>query len=284
MSRPVLRYHGGKWRLAPWIISHFPTHRVYVEPFGGAASVLRRKKRVYCEVYNDLDGEVVNLFRVLRDPVQAAELVRLLELTPYSRAEFMGSFEAAEDVVEQARRTMTRSYLGYSTAFLSGQWKTGFRTNWRRTGTTGAHDWRNFPGAVGEMVERLRGVVIEERPALDVIQQYDGPDALFYVDPPYPWATRNKRWAGKVYKHELSDDDHRDLAFVLRIVEGMVVLSGYGCGLYDDELYPDWHRVEREALADGAQKRTEVLWISPRTWAALSRERRAVVVEQGALF
>src|SRR3954471_8601570 len=100
-TRPVLRYHVGKWILAPWIISHFPSHRVYTEAFGGAASVLMRKPRSYGEVYNDLDGEIVNLFHVLRGP-RAGELIASLRLTPFARIEFEESYETAADPVEQA--------------------------------------------------------------------------------------------------------------------------------------------------------------------------------------
>src|SRR5690606_37285917 len=113
MNRPVLRYHGGKWNLAPWSISHFPKHRIYVEPFGGAASVLLRKPRTDSEVYNDLYGEVVNLFRVLRNPTQARELIRIVTLTPYSRQEFEDAYIADGDPIEQARRTLVRAYLGF---------------------------------------------------------------------------------------------------------------------------------------------------------------------------
>src|SRR5690606_30121855 len=111
-------------------------------------------------------------------------------------------------------------------------------------------------------VERLQGVVIENRDALEVIRSHDRHDTLHYIDPPYPLATRD---AGTDYRHEMTDDDHRELAAVLRSAKGMVMISGYPCDLYDRELYPDWHRVERQALADGARRRTEVLWISPRT-------------------
>lgn len=255
-TRPVLRYHGGKWRLAPWIIGHFPAHRVYVEPFGGAASVLMRKPRTYSEVYNDLDGELVNLFRVLR--TAGDRLIRALSLTPFARDEFVESYTPAADTVEQARRTVVRSFMGFGSNAHNR--KTGFRANSNRSNTTPAHDWGNYPQSVPAMVERLRGVVIENRPAVEVIRQHDGPLTLHYVDPPYPSGTRDD---GADYGHEMTDDDHRELAAVLRSVEGMVVLSGYPCDLYDRELYPDWHRVTRRALADGARERTEVLWLNP---------------------
>ena len=261
-ARPVLRYHGGKWKLAPWVIDNLPPHRTYVEPFGGAASVLMRKERSYAEVYNDLDGEVVNVFRVLRDPTTACELERLMRLTPFARDEFIESYSPVSDPVEQARRTIFRSAAGFGSVAASGR-KTGFRSNVTRSGTTPAHDWANAPDHVASFVNRLRGVVIESRPASDVIRQFDGPDTLVYADPPYPHSTRTEtaKW-DHIYRHEMSDDDHREVAELLRSVEGMVVISGYASDLYD-EIYPDWKRLDRDHLADGAAPRTEVLWISP---------------------
>lgn len=278
-SRPVLRYHGGKWLLAPWIIEHFPRHRVYVEPFGGAASVLLQKPRTYGEVYNDLDGEIVNLFRVLREPEQARELERVLRLTPFARAEFVESYLTAGDPVEQARRTIVRSFMGFGSAAVCGH-STGFRANSNRSGTTPAHDWLNWPDCLQGLARRVSGIVVENKPAEAVIEQHDGTDTLHYVDPPYPLGTRTlKGHYDSAYRHELTDADHRALAAVLHSVSGMVVLSGYPCDLYDRELFPDWHRVERRALADGARERTEVLWLNPACVTALERSR-----SQPALF
>lgn len=268
-TRPLMRYHGGKWKLARWIMAHFPTHRIYVEPFGGAASVLLQKKRAYAEVYNDLDGEIVNVFRVLRDPDQAAELTRLLTLTPFARDEFEMSYEPAEDPVEQARRTIFRSFAGFGSGAAGGH-NTGFRSNSNRSGTTPAQDWRNYPDNLAFLVDRLRGVVIENKSAVEIIAQHDTSRTLVYADPPYPHSTRMTGAAGKsLYRHEMSDDEHRELAAALRAIEGYAIVSGYPCELYDDELFPDWHRVERDAHADCALDRIEVLWLSPRTWSAV---------------
>lgn len=271
VTRPALRYHGGKWLLAPWIISHFPAHRIYVEPYGGAASVLLRKQRSYAEVYNDLDGEIVNLFRVLRNPAHARELERLLRLTPFARAEFEMSYLSDEDPIEQARRTVARSLMGFGSASLFKV--SSFRANSNRRGTTPAHDWAHYPDALPAMVERLRGVVIENRPALEVIQAHDGPKTLHYVDPPYVAQTRSYlRQAKYAYRFEMSGDQHRELAEVLHSVKGMVVISGYPCELYD-KLYSDWQCVTRTALADGARERTECLWVSPAAQAGQSQRR-----------
>jgi DNA adenine methylase len=230
--------------------------------------VLLRKPRAYREVYNDLSSEVVNVFRVLRDRAQAQELERLLRLTPFAREEFQGAYQPCSEAVEWARRTIVRSFMGFGSAATSSTYTTGFRANSNRSGTTPAHDWAHWPDQVEAFTKRLQGVVIESRNGLDIIEQHDSAETLTYVDPPYPDSTR--RGGAGAYQFEMTDDDHRALAAVLRGVAGFVVVSGYPCELYDQELYADWHRVERKALADGAQARTEVLWLSPRTWDALA--------------
>lgn len=262
-TRPALRYHGGKWRLAPWITSRFPAHRIYVEAFGGGASVLLRKPRSYAEVYNDLDGEIVSFFRVLQSAEQSERLRDLLICTPFARGEFVQAYEKTDDPVERARRLLVRSFMGFGSDGHNDARMTGFRANSNRSGTTPARDWRNFPAQVPALHERMQGVIIENRPAIEVIRQHDGPETLFYLDPPYVFDTRAtcKNSDGKNYRHEMSDDDHRELADVLKSVQGMIVLSGYAGNLYD-ELYADWDREERQAHASGARIRTEVLWFN----------------------
>jgi DNA adenine methylase len=266
IKRPALRYHGGKWKLAPWIISHFPAHRIYVEPYAGGVSVLMCKPRSYAEVYNDTWGIVVNVFRVLRDPEMSARLREQLILTPFARDEFLvcGDAEIVNitDPVEMARRTILRSFAGFGSAATNAHHSTGFRSNSNRSGTTPAHDWANYPDNIAAFTERLRGVVIENKNAVEVILQHDTPKTLFYVDPPYPHSTRKMARGNAAYECEMTDEQHRELAGVLHSVSGMVIISGYPCELYDKELYSDWTRIECRALADGASERTEVLWFS----------------------
>lgn len=268
VRRPILRYHGGKWKLAPWIISHFPVHRVYVEPFGGAASVLLRKPRSYAEVYNDLDGSVVNVFRVIRE--RSEDLLRAIELTPFSREEYLAAWHPHEDPVESARRTIVRAFMGFGSSSVTaaraganpgrgGLATTGFRgRNGHEGGSSVSTHWRNYPIGIPTYVERLRDVVIDNRSAEEVMLAHDSERTLHYVDPPYVGSTRD---AGGDYRHEMTDDDHRALAATLKALRGSVVLSGYDCPLYAD-LYADWRRVERAAHADGARDRTEVLWMN----------------------
>lgn len=262
LKRPLVRYHGGKWLLAPWIISHFPAHRVYVEPFGGGGSVLLRKPRSYAEIYNDLDGEIVNVFRMARD--FGTDLVRLLELTPFARTEFEQSYEPGDGPLEQARRTIARSFQGFGSAAVCGE-TSGFRANSNRSGTTPAQDWRNYPSALANIIDRLQGVVIENRDACEVMVAQDGPETVFYIDPPYVHHTRSPKTRGtvtrKAYKHEMTNTDHEALSVTLHGLAGAVVLSGYRCQLYD-RLYGDWQRVDRASHADGARDRVESLWLS----------------------
>lgn len=260
LTRPVMRYHGGKWRLAPWIISYFPTHKVYTETFGGAGSVLLRKPRSYAEVYNDLDGEIVNVFRVLRDHDKALKLAFFIAMTPFARDEFDLSYEPIDNDIEQARRTIFRTFAGFGSSAINTNKPTGFRANSNRSGTTPAHDWAHFPDALPAIIERLAGVVIENRPAIEIIRQHDGRETLHYVDPPYVHSTRQKRQS-KNYRHEMTDENHRELADALHNCAGMVVLSGYDCGLYQ-ELYGDWTRFDHSTFADGARERTESLWLN----------------------
>ncbi len=305
----MLRYHGGKWRLATWVMTFFPPHRVYVEPYGGAASVLIQKPRVYAEIYNDLDGEIVNVFRVLQDPAGAARLEQLLRVTPFARKEFEGvAYTPSSDPVESARRTIMKSFMGFGSSAIHGRSRgmrtrasvwgtgsgecmtgfrtristhpdprtTGFRSNSNRSGTTPAHDWANWPDAIVGFVERLAGVVIECQDGLKVMATHDRPDSLHYVDPPYVRATRSKARKRKAeYRFEMTDDEHRLLATCLHGLQGCVVLSGYQSDLYA-ELYAGWERHDRQTLADGARKRLESVWLSPRTSAALHEVKLAL--------
>lgn len=265
VTRPVLRYHGGKWKLAPWIISHFPPHSLYVEPFCGAGSVLLRKQRVLAEVYNDLDEEVVNVFRVLRDEEKAKELVRLLQLTPFSRREFENAYSLDTDPIERARRIIVRSSMGQGGNACTRSTRSGFRSK-RAGAAPPVQDWVNYPQHIKSFVERLRGVTIECRPALDVIKLYDTPGTLFYVDPPYLPETRTQNYAS--YRHELTAGQHGELLEVLRSIKGMCVLSGYISGLYSEAL-KGWAQVRAQVRAEKAAKRTECLWISPKAQQAM---------------
>ncbi|MDP5208876.1 DNA adenine methylase [Microbulbifer sp. 2205BS26-8] len=259
---PVIRYHGGKFRLAPWIVGFFPPHQLYTEAFGGAAGVLMRKVRSHGEVYNDLDEDITNLFRVLQQPDSNAHLRELLVLTPYARTEFKLSWEETADPVERARRTVIRAHLGFGSAGATKN-NTGFRTDTRRRYSTAMQIWARYPDNLVAVLDRLQGVLIENRPAIEILEQHDSKDSLHFVDPPYLHDTR--KMGSVCYRHEMTRDDHRELLSALRNLQGMVVLNGYDSKLYQEAL-PDWRMYIKQVAASGGRgsvKRTEVLWLNP---------------------
>ena len=262
-TRPALRYYGGKHKLAKWIIGHFPAHKNYVEPCGGAASVLLQKPRSPLETYNDLDGNVVNFFRVLRD--QPDELIRKIRLTPWARTEFEQCKLMNGDSLDRARSLFSVSRMG-----LNGSTRMDSKQlNWRSCVVSHSpieSDMRDIDHLCA-IAERLSTVQIENLPCTEIIPRYDSSVTLFYFDPPYVHGTRNDT---KIYTHEWTDADHAVAADLLRTCAGYVVVSGYACPLYT-ELYEahSWHRVDKEAQTNSGGKRIESLWLSPRTWDAV---------------
>ena len=256
IRRPVMLYHGSKYRLAPWIISNLPEHKNYVEPFGGGGAVLLRKNESYHEVYNDLNEEVVNVFRVLRDPEKSERLNRQIELTPFSRTEFDQSYEPGGDDVEMARKTIVRSFMGWGSKSM--QHRSGFRASCREANSTEVDAWNNYPNEITKFAERFKQVRIENKDALEVISEQDGPETLFYLDPPYVMETRNSKHK---YREEYTTEDHRELANLLRSIEGMAVISGYQCDLYE-ELYRDWERKDKEARTQANGDSIESIWMN----------------------
>lgn len=250
--------------LAPWIISHFPAHITYVEPFGGGGSVLLRKTRSKCEVYNDLDEDVVNLFRVLRDAAATLKLCDLLEMTPFGRMDFRAAYELTDDPIERARRIVVRAFQGFGSASANRDYSSGFRASSKQSGRPHAKDWCNIPECLWLVTERLKGVVIECRDALEVIGNQDTTDTLFYIDPPYLQTTRPNSNT-KQYRFEMGVMEHVALGKLLRRIKGKCIVSGYASALYDGELCAGWHRVEKKTSASGQSgcvERTEILWMN----------------------
>lgn len=263
ITSPALRYHGGKFRLASWIMQYFPVHRCYVEPFGGAASVLLKKPRSYAEVYNDLDGEIVNFFRVVRDPDLCQRLIEMLTLTPYARAEFEMAYEPTEDPLEMARRVAVRAQMGFGSAGAT-KGTTGFRIDTKRPYNTSPHLWKRYPATIAAVCERLQMVLIENNPAINVMRQHDAIDTLHFVDPPYVLNTRVIRGGMGYYRHEMTNVQHQELLSLLKTLSGMVIVSGYECDLYRDML-SDWTSVSKSARAQayrGTKLATETLWLN----------------------
>ncbi len=261
IERPALRYFGGKSRLGHWIIDQFPSHTCYVEAFCGGASVMLQKKPSRFEVINDLDGRVINFFRVLRD--QTEHLIRGILLTPYSREELRLArvSEPVDDPVEMARRFYLRCWQSFGSG--TGTSSTGWRFQINASG--GAHAVGSFNRVdhLWMIAERLKQVQIECDDALKVIERFDGPDTLFYLDPPYLHSTRYESSHLKGYGHEMSDDQHRQFSEVARRVQGYVIISGYPSPLYD-ELFTGWRCITKETPDLNGKEQTECLWLSPR--------------------
>lgn len=258
---PLLKYYGGKWKLADWIINHFPPHKIYIEPFCGSASVFLRKSPADLSVLNDLNSHIINFFDVLR--TQADALVKAIDLTPFSYQEWRRSFELVDDPLERARRFYVSCWQSFGSGGADA--RQSKRTGWRRSlsttrGSTTHEDFNRLDGLwlAARMLKRAQ---IDCLPAIQCIQKYDSSDALFFVDPPYPQSTR--REGRKMYAHEMSDADHRALAETLHAIKGMALISGYDCALYR-ELYADWTVVSKSATTNGNSQAMEYLWINPR--------------------
>jgi DNA adenine methylase len=250
----LLRYHGGKVRIASKLVSLFPAHEAYVEPFGGGAAVLLEKMPSRLEIYNDMDGDMVTFFRVLRDTPDA--LAEAIALTPWSRTEHETAYLKTDDDLECARRVLIRSHFGHGSSGIHRS--TGFRGAGLRARTLPIHTWQTMPETIRAMAERMKCVVIENRPAIDVMVVNDNENAVHYVDPPYLPETRD---AGRDYRHEMTKQDHADLLDCLTTLRGRVLLSGYASEMYDDAL-SGWRRVEINTKADKALDRTEVVWMN----------------------
>lgn len=250
--KQVLKYPGAKARIANWICSYIPKHDVYLELYGGSLAVLFNKPRCHIETVNDLHGEVVNFFRVLRDKPE--ELRALIELTPYSRTEYDLSYQESFDDVERARRFCVRCWMGFGCANL---YHNGFKSGQQSSSPNPARAWAELPQIMLQAAERLKGVQIENLPALEIIKRYNTPDVFIYADPPYLWGTRKKY----LYKHEMTDDEHIESLEVLVNHPGKVMISGYDNELYNHYL-KDWRKVSKDTLAEGGLKRTETLWMN----------------------
>lgn len=255
-------WYGGKYSHLDWLLPLLPACHHYCEPFAGSAAVLLNRPPAPVETYNDLDGEVVNFFRVLRD--HKAELVEKIGLTPFSREEFGLACEVDSTVtpLERARRFYVRARqvrTGLAQTASLGRWANCKNTS--RAGMSGVVSrWLGAVEALPEIADRLLRVQVENRPALDVIRLYDAAGTLFYCDPPYVHATRGD---DKAYGHEMTDRQHRDLAGALNAAVGLVAISNYDCSLMR-ELYPapKWrkHKSEARTIHSTKDKRVEVLW------------------------
>lgn len=256
LTRPhgaPLRYPGSKWSLASRIVSHFTEHSHYVEPYFGSGAVFFVKNPSQHEVLNDLDGNVVNFFRVLRDYTD--ELCWTLEATPWARDEYSSADDMTDDALENARRFAVRVWQGHASDLAK---KTGWRNRGSKQRAPGmSARWRRVPEELAQLADRLRDAEIENRPALEVVRRFSTADCLIYADPPYLPTTRTQQ----MYAHEMTEAQHIEMLDVLRAHNGPAVLSGYDNDIYNSTL-GDWEqfclvppKVEKAAV------RTEKLWV-----------------------
>ncbi|MFE3031536.1 DNA adenine methylase [Streptomyces canus] len=260
MKSPV-PYFGSKQRIADWIVSLLPDHDHYVEPFAGGLSVLLAKRPARMETVNDLDGELMTFWRVLRD--RPTELLRACMLTPHGRAELAATWDPTTDELELARRIWSRLAQGRSGTLRNTGWRHYIDPAGSVTSMPGYLE--AYALRLATAAERMHAVSLDALPALELIARYGArPNVLLYVDPPYLGETRG--W-GNNYRVEMKTaDEHRELAAALAECRATVVLSGYDSPLYA-ELYADWHRYEQQSMTGNAtadKARTEVLWANAR--------------------
>lgn len=249
----ILHYPGSKWSMAKWIISHMPAHETYIEPFFGSGAILFNKEPSKVETINDINGDVTNLFKVIRE--RPDELAYMLRWTPHSRKEYEQSYEDTQDDIEKARRFLIRCWQSIRV-------KTGSKSGWKCRGTADEYyhikQWNHLPKNLYIVSERLKNVQIENYPAIDLINRYNRADVLLYVDPPYVMATRN----GAIYENEMTDSDHIELIETLIKHKGKVLLSGYNNEIYND-LLQDWKKETTNGKPVAGKVREEILWINP---------------------
>jgi DNA adenine methylase len=252
--RTLLRYPGSKQRIAPWIIEQMPKHHSYLEPYFGGGAILFNKEPSQIETINDLDDDVVNLFRTIRENKE--ELIEAIVMTPYARAEYDASFTGGGTEVERAKNFLIRSNMGHGFRMNEKTgWKKGIHSN---SGASYAVQfWNNLPEVISYVAQRLKMVQIECRPAIELIRAFNHSNVLIYADPPYVLSTRGR----KQYRHEMTDQDHVELLEALLLHTGPVMLSGYESGLYNDYLQ-GWRKISTPARAENSIPRTEVLWMN----------------------
>lgn len=246
----ILNYPGSKWSLSSVISDIMPDHTTYVEPFFGSGAVFFTKERSKIETINDLNGRLINFFRVCREHPE--QLARSVDLTPISREEQRLSLEISPDPLEDARRFLVLSWqsIGGVQRHL-----TGWRSNITTYGSKTINEWCGLPKLIFEVASRLKETQIENQDALQLLKRYDRPSVLAYVDPPYLMSTRK----GRYYQTELEDERQPELLEILKNFEGKVMLSGYENDLYNHQL-SDWHKLQFQSNAEAGERRLETIW------------------------
>ncbi len=262
--KPILKYPGAKWSINRWITSFFPRHKHYLEPYCGSAAVFFNKTPAVHEVLNDINGDIVNLFRVMR--YRGGELAYAIDMTPWSEEEYHLSEHCCTDgdELENARRFLVWCWQAHGIQL--GKSSSGWKHNGLNGRAYPARFWKDLPDRILAAVDRLKDAEIRNRPALELIAYYNDPECLIYGDPPYILSTRLSQGH---YTHEMTDDEHIALLNALDVHRGPVILSGYEHPLYTNRLQ-GWHKVTTPAVTEHGNTRMEVLWLNQK--AAQTRQ------------
>lgn len=249
--KQLFKYPGSKWTIAEWIINHFPSHKVYVEPFFGSGAVFFSKYPSYIETINDIDGRIVNLFKVCREHPE--EIARAIELTPWSRAEYIKCAEPTTNEIEWARRTLVRFSQSHSGCAHLKSW----RVSQMATSPPNPRLWKGLPDLIIEVCNRLKDAQIENRSAEQIIESYNNSDSLIYLDPPYPLDTR----CHELYDNEMTDKQHKDLLELIKNSKAKICISSYENPLYN-EMLKSWIKDRRRSKSNLGQSRTETIYMN----------------------
>ena len=256
--RKILKYPGSKWRLSDELVKMIPDHHTYCEPYAGSMALLFTKEPSPIEIVNDLDSDVVNLFRCIQQ--DSERLARLVMTTPYSREVYDAQFQESEyeSRYQRAAGFLIKCWQGHGFRTCGG--KVGWKNDVHgRERAYALWNWYRLPEWIIDVAERLRMVQIEHRPAMEVIQRFDYGDVFMYLDPPYLLGTR----ARKQYKHEMTDEDHEEILQVILRSKAKIMISGYESELYETYL-KDWKRMEFRGAAEHGGTRKEIVWTNYR--------------------
>lgn len=252
--KTILKYPGGKTRIAPWICSYIPEHEVYVEPYFGGGAVFFNKQPAKIETINDINSDVYNYFMVLREYPE--ELIRKLQLTPFSREEYEKAYiiNEQDDKIELARKFAVKCWMGFG---CSNLYKNGFRSSQQSRSPETTKDWNSLGERIIAANKRLKHAQIEHLPATELIKRYGTKDVFMYLDPPYLFGTRKKY----LYKHEMTDEEHVDLLELVVKHPGRFLISTYDNEIYEFYL-KGWKKVSKEVTAEAGVKRKETLYMN----------------------
>lgn len=258
MGNNILKYPGSKWNISKQIVSLLPEHKSYVEPFFGSGAIFFTKNPSPIETINDLDHDVTNLFRCIReDPERIAWLV---QATPYSREIYDDACEKEEsnDNFKKALNFLTRCWQGYG--YRTNEQKVGWKNDVQgREKAYAVRDWNRLPDRVIWAAERLKQAQIENRPAVEIIGHFDFEKVFMYLDPPY--IINSRKGGGKQYKKEMTDEEHEKLLKTLLNSKAKIMISGYETEMYNDYLH-DWTKRTFESCTERGRRTKETVWMN----------------------